>query len=51
MHFNATSLIIELNTDHTEEEKQIFRCHLSAKRTFIEDLTYAYNMHLECLNT
>ncbi|TMW52708.1 hypothetical protein DOY81_002231 [Sarcophaga bullata] len=50
MHFNASLLVIELNTDHTEEEKEIFRCHLSAKRTFIKDFTDAYSKHLKCLN-
>lgn len=50
MHLNASAVSLELNDQHAEEEKEILRCKLWAKRKHIMDLHEAYNVYLKCLN-
>ncbi|XP_073819847.1 uncharacterized protein [Musca autumnalis] len=49
MHFNATLIVIELNEDYEENDRNVLRCIQKTKETFLKESLAEYQRLLQCL--
>uniref|UniRef100_A0A1L8EA84 Putative secreted protein n=1 Tax=Haematobia irritans TaxID=7368 RepID=A0A1L8EA84_HAEIR len=50
MHFNASSLVVELS-ENEDYQKDTMHCTLQAKKKYVEDWLDTYQRHLQCLSS
>lgn len=50
IHLNASSLAVEFSEKYDEEEKELLRCQLIARKQYTLDSFTAYNDYLYCIS-